>query len=76
MQEYEYMSYEICVPRAEQEKEVEKMAKQGWRLVSVVGYVFWFERHLTPLAPDAHGLAAENDEEPPEFGTGGWISAR
>lgn len=34
------------------------------------------ERGLTPLAPDAHGLAAENDEEPPEFGTGGWMSAR
>lgn len=31
---------------------------------------------LTQLAPDAHGLAAENDEEPPEFGTGGWMSAR
>ncbi len=30
----------------------------------------------TPLAPDTHGLAAENDEEPPEFGTGGWMSAR
>lgn len=52
MQEYEYMSYEICMPRAEQEKEVEKMAKQGWRLVSVVGYVFWFERHLTSRAAD------------------------
>jgi len=33
-------------------------------------------RRPTPLAPDAHGLAAENDEEPPEFGTGGWMSAR
>ena len=52
MQEYEYMSYEICTPRAEQEKEVEKMARQGWRLVSVVGYVFWFERHLTSRAVD------------------------
>ena len=52
MQEYEYISYEICMPRAEQEKEVEKMAKQGWRLVSVVGYVFWFERHLTKRAVD------------------------
>lgn len=52
MQEYEYMSYEICMARAEQEKEVEKMAKQGWRLVSVAGYVFWFERHLTLFAED------------------------
>ena len=34
------------------------------------------QRLLTQLAPDAHGLAAENDEESPEFGTGGWMSAR
>ena len=52
MQEYEYISYELCIPRSEQEKEVAKMARQGWRLVAVVGYVFWFERLLTPRAGD------------------------
>ena len=52
MQEYEYISYELCIPRSEQEKEVAKMARQGWRLVAVVGYVFWFERLLTQRAAD------------------------
>lgn len=45
---YEYMSYEICTPRAEQEKEVSRMAAKGWRLVAVTGYVFWFERLKQP----------------------------
>lgn len=42
--QYEYMSYDICMSRAEQEVEVNKMASEGWRLVGVTDTVFWFER--------------------------------
>lgn len=44
---YEYTSYELSMPRGEQEIEVGKMAKRGWRLVAVAGYVFWFERRVS-----------------------------
>jgi len=40
--------------------------RRGWRLVSVVDYVFWFERHLTPLAPDGGTVPAQGDLFTPE----------
>ena len=50
--------------------DVEKISMYANVLASIL------DRLLTKRAPDAHGRTAENDEESPEFGTGGWMSAR
>jgi hypothetical protein len=44
--EYEYFSYEMCIPRKFIDEEIDRFAGKGWRLVAIRGAIFYFERRL------------------------------